>query len=178
MKTLCLKNYFLLPIPENKERKIEAMESLQDWLILQPAVGAVSRFKGRFVRDLAPQIQDRLKEIQDAHKELVEKFAAKDAEGNKVFVDEKEEDTKEDTGRVKLSDVKAFQEEYVKLLNEDFVVDITPKNEAEFEAAKGVLLNTTVQFGGIGEARYNEWCEAFEKAGPVEEPKPEVPSNA
>jgi len=138
------------------------MHSIQDWLYLQPAVGTVSRFRNRFIKDLTPQIQERLKEIDEARKELVVKYADKDEEGKTVYLDKDNKETKEVTDRVKVSGTEEFQKEYMALWNEDFVEDITPKNEAEFEATKGLLLNTQESFKGINSVRYDEWCQAFE----------------
>lgn len=115
----------------------------------------------------------RLNEMSDLHKQLLIKYSTKDEKGEPV--------TKDVNGVVNY-DVSnemlaEFQKEDQELLNENFIIEITPANQEMFQVMKDFVLNTNYTFGPsetdtdeqkqlkIQQANdYDTWCNAFEDA--------------
>jgi len=67
--------------------------------------------------------------IEKVRMDLIKKYAKKDKKGNPMFMKEKDEngkDTEKDTNQFDISDINAFQDEFIKLTNEEVEIDIKP----------------------------------------------------
>ncbi len=160
MKTLTLKNYYLIDSPEPN-----AITSLHLWLNGQMLHGKVSRHRTRFIK----LIMGRVEEVDKEKLEMLKKFADKKkikGEDAVVYLDEKGKDTTDAKAgkRFKLSteNEQKFLNEYNAYLNEDFVIDVTPANREDIYGVRDLILNTEAEFSKIQATRYNEWCDAFE----------------
>ena len=120
-----------------------------------------------------PDIRDVLKlTLSEENYEILEANAEKNEDGTvkKETVDNREQyvlsdEAKEITAR-----------EYGEILNEDWILDITPANEESMGIIKGIVLDTQYRFGPregdtppVAAMRvrqmndYPEWCAAFEQ---------------
>lgn len=181
MKTLTLKNIFLVPSPE------AGVEALQEWLAKRALHGKQSRSRTRFLKE----ILDRAREILDERQTIVVNHAEKkeikgedgkveekpvmlylerDEKGNLVLNDNRPvevETTDPKKGETyKIKDIDATKKEMEELLDEEYLIDITPANKDTIKDIKDILINVTDEFSGAMATRYDEWCEAFEKAFP------------
>ena len=163
MKTLILKNFFLT----SSDFGMERVPSFQEWLISQKLHGKESRSRTRFLKLLNPRID----EIEKERQELLATYVKKDADGNRVYLDKDNKETKEDTGRVVFTDEDKMNNEYRAYMSEDFIIDVTPSNSEFIYAVRDILLNSNEEFSGVASARYDELATAFEKIGEAKEVK-------
>ena len=157
IKKLILKNYYLIG---NAARQVD---SLQEWLSKQMLHGKVSRHRTRFLK----LIVDRVNEIDVERQEMLKENAVTKKVGKEdkiVYFDkDRKETTNPDEGKeYKMKDEKAFQETYLKYINEEFVIDVTPSTSETIYGVRDLLLNTDEAFSGVMAARYDEWVLAFE----------------
>jgi len=155
MQTLRIKNQYLL--------------GLASWLAELPLVGKESRMRTRFVNLLS----ERIKENQDIHRKILDKYVEKDKDGKM-----KEEEVNGIKTLVISEDKKeSADKEYKELLDEEFVVDALEANKEMLEVIKDVVLNTDFVFGPkaddspqqkVAKYRqsqdYEQWCQAFERS--------------
>lgn len=118
-----------------------------------------SRMRGRFNKPLIARMDENEKHRQ----EMLVDLADKDENG-KAKTEEFEDEEGENKRRyvVTPENLTKFQDQYKEMMNEDFVIDITESNKAEYEQAKDLVLNSTMEFKGGDDALYNVLCEAFE----------------
>ena len=142
--------------------KNEEVLALSTWLGGKFLHGAKSRYRTRFLKLLAP----RLDEMEKTRIEMLEEIAEKDDKGKPIVID----------GRYKMSEAKnkKFSEEWLKYAKEEFVIDRLPSNNKEINAIKDILLNTDDEFSdaldqrggfknGLSATMYDNLCIAFEK---------------
>lgn len=148
-KVLTLKNHTLLPLAKFLgESKLN---------------GKDSRYRTRFLKVLVERIEETEKERLELCKKYSEKQMVNGVETS-VLVDKDGKDTFDEKVSVafKLGNLDEFNKEYLSLLNETLVIDVTPANKDMIYTVKDVLLNTTVEFKDGDAATYNTWCDAFE----------------
>lgn len=148
-QSISFKNHQLVPF-------VKFLES-------QELQGKESRLRTRFVKLFLPRIQENDTErvtILKKHAEM------KDVDGASsiVYLDKDgSETTNEREGvNVKIGDVEKFNEEYVALMNEEFVLDVTPASKEMIFTVKDVVLNSKTALKGLDAVYYDLWCETFE----------------
>lgn len=161
MKTLTLKNYYFWGYLLERGEKVY---SLSEWLAKLLLHGKESRQRTRFLK----LVSDRLKEIDDERKKMMEENAKK-KDGKIVYLDEKGKETEKETGQIKIENVEKLKQQFNDYLNEDYVIDVSPANSEIIYSVRDTILNTEEEFRGTMATRYNEWAEAFE--GIKEEPE-------
>lgn len=147
MKVLKIKNKYLI--------------GLASWLNEQILPGKLSRERSRFIEILSEQLQ----RVEKDRIELVKKYAKKD---------DKEQPIVEDSKYV-IEDEVSFNKEYDELINEEFMIDITPSTELRYAIIKKMVIDTDYKFGPkledsdaekMAKIRqmqdYEKWCECFE----------------
>lgn len=157
MRILVIKNFFLTPA----QFPPEMIPSLQDWFMQQKLHGKESRCRTRFVKLLAPRIE----EIESERQAMIKKWAKKNDKGEMLFLDKDGKETTTNTNRIVFTDEAKLNDEYRAYMAEDFVIDVTPANSEVIFGARDILLNTTDEFTGVAASRYEEICEAFESIG-------------
>lgn len=159
MKTLKLKNYFLTMTANDKEGKTLDF-TIQNWLNKQMLHGKVSRARTRFLKLIAPRMQ----EINEEKQKLIEENAEKNKDKELIYLDAKGKETtdKAKSTQYKMKDAGKFQKDYTNYLQEDFVIDITGATEDTIYGVKTIILDTEEEFKEDMSSIYNEWCEAFE----------------
>jgi hypothetical protein len=60
------------------------------------------------------------------------------------------------------------------LLEEDFILDVTPAVEGTINTIKDLLLNSDAKFSGKIATLYDEWCDGFESIAEAPVAKEEV----
>jgi len=158
MKSLTLKNYFFLADPND-----QSIESLQEWLAKQMLHGKISRARTRFIKLIIPQV----KELEEERLKLLQEYAEKRKEKDKdviVYFDKNDKKTTDANEGVKyvMKDMDRFVKEYGELVNEEFVIDVTPANQETIYGVRDLILNTESAFVGRMAMRYDEWCSCFE----------------
>ena len=81
--------------------------------------------------------------IEKTRMNLVRKHARKDKKGNPIFIKEKDKngkDTDKDTNRYDISDMDAFQNEFIELTNEEIEIDFRPIKLADLGDVKPTIL--------------------------------------
>lgn len=145
---------------------------LSSWLNRLALSGAQSRYRTRFMRDIA----DVLKEFEAERKEIVEKYVVKEVKDNGKEVWKQTVDNGQPVWEIQKDKEQLFADEVNELLAEDFVLVINEENQAKIACIKDILLNTDYKFGPeqdeknpmvvmqrIKEANdYDVWCEVFE----------------
>ena len=135
-----------------------AIQPLSLWINGQPLIGKESRFRSRFLRAIAPLLE----EYEKGRVEICERHAEKDANGSPIFIDEKGEITDARRGNFKIADDAALQKEFAVFLNENCIIDVTPSITDCVDYISSLVLNTQAQFSGREAIMYDAWCEAFE----------------
>jgi hypothetical protein len=128
-----------------------------------------ARMRSRFVQLLVPRIQ----EIAKSHNEILLKYCKKDEQGEPI----KTTVNGVENYDIADADMAAFQKDDQELLDEDFVLEITPENAEMFATVQHLVLNTNFTFGPKEDdelavkqekinqmADYDTWCKAFESA--------------
>lgn len=117
-----------------------------------PLHGAESRARSKFIELLQKQIEMNEK----SRLEILTKYAEKDEKGKLKIIDgtNSYDITPENTTK--------FNEEYVVLQGESFIVDLLPSTLAYIQTISNLVLNTKVEFA-LPEGRvYSELCDIFE----------------
>ncbi len=157
MKTLKFKNYHVYSSPL----------SLPMWLLSLEMDRKPSRARSRFIK----MTIDNAKEIEEYRQDLIKKYARYTEK--KVTKNGKEEIVKEfifdidprtgqKTEQIQLADPQSFSKELAEILDEEFIIDVTPAVEGTINTIKDIVLNTNAKFSGRLATLYDEWCEAFE----------------
>ena len=170
MKILKFKNYHVYNSPL----------SLQMWLLSLELDRKPSRARSRFIK----MTVENAKAIEEYRQELIKKYGKYNEK--KVTRDGKEVVEKElvrnmtvdpETGKeveqIQLADAGAYNKEFGELLEEDFIIDVTPAVEVTINTIKDLVLNTNAKFSGKLATLYDEWCDCFESIGEAPEPKTE-----
>ena len=176
IKRLTLKNYFLVPNPSAGNPLLD-IESLQGWLIRQRLHGKESRSRTRFIKLLSERITEieeerrkllkehaETKKVKEGGKEIekpIFQYTETDKKGNTI-TKETTDQPREGAFTYKLKDSDKFQEEYVKYLNEDYVLDVSPATREIIYGVRDLILNSEEEMSGVMAVRYNEICESFE----------------
>lgn len=175
MKILKLKNYHVYNSPL----------SLQAWLMSLELERKPSRARSRFVK----MTVDNAKAIEEYRQELIKKYGKyvekKVGEKGKEKIEKElvrnmatDPETGKQVEQIILDNSDAYNKEFGELLEEDFILDVTPAVEGTINTIRDLVLNTDAKFSGRLATLYDEWSEAFESIAeaPVakEEPKEEI----
>lgn len=141
---------------------------LASWLAEQPLGGRESRERSRFVTVASEHLQ----EVEKERKEIIEKFANKDEDGKPKIITVDNGDSRYDIPDEKKAEM---EKEYLDLLDEEWVLDVSEGNKAKIKTTRDILLNTEYKFGPkegdtteeqIAKVRqandYDKWCQFFE----------------
>lgn len=150
MKVLKLKNYHIVTG--------DGQSPLMSWLVGQALPGKMSRARNKFIKMLQPEAKTILEEL----KNIKEKYAKKDKDDKPILIEEELA-----VGKVKRYDLtdeakNKIEEEANEYLQEDYIIEVTPKNEDMIQSVKDIILNTKLEFQGITAVHYDEWCDQFE----------------
>lgn len=117
--------------------------------------GKQSRMRTRFIKVL----NERLSVIENERKELLEKHADKDEEGNPKYTIVNEE-----LGQVEyiVSDKGLLGKEITELWNEEFVIDESEANRDLLTTVKNAVLEYEGELSGAEAAIYDRLCEIIE----------------
>ena len=118
-----------------------------------PMHGEAVRARAKFLKLISPQIREIAEERSRLRKELAEK-------------DEKGEPKMKEGGKefdLTPDNEKKFKEDFLVLLNEDYIVDILPSNKAAIKEAKKLLEKTTREVLTEDGMIYDAVLDAFEK---------------
>lgn len=170
MKILKFKNYHVYNSPL----------SLQMWLMSLELERKASRSRSRFIK----MTVENAKSIEEFRQELIAKYGKYTEK--KVKKGEKEETVKElvrnstidpETGKpveqIQLDDPDSYNKEFGEILDEDFIIDVTPAVEGTINTIKDLVLNAPTTFSGKLATLYDEWCECFENISEAPDPKTE-----
>lgn len=170
MKQLKLKRYFLF------DNQVLGIKSLPTWLSEQLLHGAKSRARTRFIKLISQDIDD----LSSTLKELQEKYAEKDKDGKMIYLDKDGKETidKAQSKTIKMipENDKKLSEEFLKYLESDFILDVSPERKEAIYGIRTILTETDSEFSGRMAVNYDEWCSAFEniqEETAQEEPKKE-----
>lgn len=145
------------------------VHGLLNWLQILQLSGPESRERTRFVEMLVKHQGA----VEKDRVSLLSKYANKDKEGDPSIIltdgGKKMYDVPEDN-------LKELNEEYRKVLEKEFVMDITDLSRPNFQAVRQIVLYTDYKFGPVdGEPEqtralrikqshdYLDWCKAFEE---------------
>lgn len=169
MKILKFKNYHVY----------NSNLSLQAWLMGLELERKPSRTRSRFIK----MTVDNAKEIEDARQELIKKFGKytekKVKNGGKEEIEKElvyviDPRTGQKTDQIELADPNAYNKEFGEILEEDFIIDVTPAVEGTIMAIKDMVVNSDAKFSGRIATLYDEWCDCFENIAEAPETKEEV----
>ena len=159
MKILKFKNYHVYNSPL----------SLQMWMMSLELERKPSRARSRFIK----MTVDNAKAIEEYRQELIKKYGKYNEK--KVTRDGKEVVEKElvrtstvdpETGKpveqIQLEDPAAYNKEFGEILDEEYIIDVTPAVEGTINTIKDIVLNTSAKFSGKLATLYDEWCDCFE----------------
>lgn len=167
MKKLTLKNYFLVRM---SLQDISIQSYLSDLMLH----GQLSRSRTRFLRALAPRIE----EIDKTRMEIMKRYhVLDDATQLPILFDRDGKETTDlDVGvRYKLTDKDKYDEELDVYMREDYIIDVTPANREDVYNVRKLLLESKDLFGGRNAVMFDEWCVAFENiTDDVEETEKEI----
>lgn len=134
---------------------------LANWLNEQDLPGKLSRERNRFVETLSEAFQ----EVEKERMKLIEKHSKKDENEKPIIKD----------NRYELKNDEEFNKEFLELMDDEFLLDMTPVNQLRIKMMKNIILETDYKFGPketdsdqekIAKIRqmqdYDKWCEAFE----------------
>lgn len=159
MKTLTLKNYFLIDGMETIDGKPTQVKSLTSWLLGFPLHGKELRLRNRFVKST----QGRGAEIEEERARLLDKHGKKDKDGKLIS-----------TGQsYLLNDTKAFEKDWDDYCAELYVIDVTPANAEEIEFVK-TKINASLEkdsYQGKQSLTIEDWADAFNGIVDSEAPK-------
>jgi hypothetical protein len=119
--------------------------------------GKENRMRNRFVKIL----QQQLKLIQEEHKELLEEYCKKDAEGNFNTIN------KDGRSFYDIDDVRGFQVEFDILMQEYFIIPNDEANTEMLTTVKEIILNCDKEFSGQEALKYETYCEMFEEENQI-----------
>ena len=130
------------------------------WLQRQLLHGKESRERTRFVNTFLPRVQ----QIEKDRNEIIASYQKKNDKGDVLFLDK---DGKETSDRklaesVALTDSLKATQDVDDLMNEEFVIDITPSNSEMVYTVRDILLNSREDYTGIMAQKYFEWTECFQ----------------
>lgn len=127
------------------------------WLNEQELVGRLSRLRTRFIK----LTRERLEEVEKGRIEILERVCKKDEEGKPITIGS----GKTKSYDIALEDVAKFNEEFAKLGEEPFVLDVLAGHKEAIEAVAKIVLATELKISGTDAEWYDEVCSAFEAAG-------------
>ena len=116
-----------------------------------------NRMRNRFVKVL----QSHMKLLQEEHKELLEEYCKKDANGNFNTIN------KDGKSFYDIDDVKGFQVEFDILMQENFVIPNNESNQQMIKTVKDIILNCDKEFSGQEALIYEAYCEMFEEENQI-----------
>jgi hypothetical protein len=169
MKILKLKNYHVYNSPL----------SLQAWLMSLELERKPSRARSRFVK----MTVNNAKDIEEYRQELIKKYGKytekKVGEKGKEKIEKElvyviDPKTGNKTDQIELADPEGYNKEFGELLEEDFILDVTPAVEGTINTIKDLLLNSDAKFSGKIATLYDEWCDGFESIAEAPVAKEEV----
>lgn len=107
------------------------------------------------------------------HEEMIDKFVNKDDEGNR----KRKKEGVNEYWDFSEENLKKFEKEYTELMEEEFVIEITPSTKEKIKTVKELVLTTEAKFGPgpddspyerdrkVQEAiDYANWCDALDEA--------------
>ena len=164
MKTLVIKNHSVVPLAQ--------------WLQQQLLHGKESRVRSRFVKQI---LGPKSEEINANRLELCEKHAEKDENGLPIMLNEDgtvsgmtvNGKAKGHHYKIEGEGLDMFNKELQEVMNEEYIIDVSPASREMIYGVRDVVLNSTAEFGGMDAVEYDYWCSCFENIGEQEEPKEE-----
>lgn len=169
MKQLVLKNEYLISNPT------VGLVSLYSFLGDLKLHNRESRNRSRFMALLEP----RVKEIQEERSKLATEYAEKNKDGQPVSLDKSGKETQNPSEivgyRIPPENQKKLADEFQEIMDEEFVVDVTPEREGTVKTVKEIVLDCDLEFEGLMASQYDNWCQAFEnmREAPKEHKKAE-----
>lgn len=122
------------------------------FLIKEELQGKESRMRTRFIKIA----QDRLDEIENERLNLIEKYWKKNEFGEKIIIQENE------NTKPLLEDENAFINEWIEVLNEEWILDETDERKEFLCVVRNIVINTSQKFKGQEAIFYDKWCEILE----------------
>lgn len=135
------------------------IHKLIEFLTQERLNGKTSRMRTRFIKLLS----ERHQEIEEFRIELLQKHSEKDEKGDPLV----------NEGSYQLKDREAFNQEYIELMRESFIIDETASKRDMLLTIRRILEETPQEFSGADAFAYDRWCEAFENLKYEEEGSPE-----
>lgn len=133
------------------------LERLYSFLLSLNLSGKDSWTRTRFCR----LIGGRIKEIQDAKREIIMRYAEKDEDGNPKVKRVTQQGKSKDVWDMSEENTKIADEEFVILMSEEFVIDETEERKSMLLNVKEVLINANVDLKGDDAIMHGRWCDIF-----------------
>lgn len=116
--------------------------------------GKESRMRTRFINILEKQLEliNREREL------LLSDYSKKDENGESIT--EYNEELKKDV--VLLEDGETYNNEVLKLMNEDFIIEETADKIDMLQTVQGIVLNVDLEFSGQEAMQYDRFCQIVE----------------
>ncbi|ARF70778.1 hypothetical protein B7C51_25240 (plasmid) [Paenibacillus larvae subsp. pulvifaciens] len=128
------------------------VQELVDFLMEISLVGKKSRLRIKFCK-IAFQ---RLEELEEDKRRLIDDFCEKDENGKPKTVEEG------NNKYIKLRDEESYKREYMELMNEEFIIEETNERKEMFDLIRDLILNTETEFNGNTALLHDRWCEIVE----------------
>lgn len=135
------------------EMKNGELKGFCEFLMKQELDAKNTRMRMRFVRMAA----DRLKEVDEENRRLINKYAKKDGSGKPIVVINDDE-----TETVEITDINSFKKEFSEILLEDFVIEENEERKDMLLSIKNTVLNAEGTFKGDEAVFYDRWCQIVE----------------
>ncbi|MGG4105145.1 hypothetical protein AAXB25_14610 [Paenibacillus lautus] len=134
--------------------KNDEVEAFAGFLMSLELPSYESRFRTRFVKHI---LAERAELVKEEHAELIREYARFDEKGSPIIIQDG------DKQMYDVPDRAAFNKEYFKLLNEDFIIDETEERKEMLLLIKEIILNCDKTFKGREALEYDRWCEIVEE---------------
>ena len=174
MQILKIKNYLLLG---EKTADSKLAPTLQDYIFGLELSGKHSWDRTKFLNNF---LLEEAKRIFELRKEVLIGNAKKNKDGKILYLDGKTKkeitEPKEGTS-YQFEDVKKLNDDLNELLNDEYVIDVTPANSRLIDNVRTAMENDNIKYSGMDSARLSLYFEAMEpqsaEIGKKEEKKEE-----
>lgn len=126
------------------------IETFKEFLLSEPLDRKKTRLRARFLKIL----DERLQEVNEARRELLQVYGEKDS-NNQLIIS---------NGRVNITDINAYNQENNDLLFEELIVDQTESIKEVLLLIQDIVLETKQEdFTGDKAQQYERWCDIVEQ---------------
>lgn len=141
----------------NIKIKNSDIQSFVELLFEMPLKGSASRMRTRFIRLL----EERYLMIVEEAETLQKEYAKKDESGEIIYKTVKMPDGESVEG-FDFEDLDSYQREVAKLMEEEYVISITPEIDKMLISVKESVLNSDLELSGHTATAYDSLCEILE----------------